>query len=85
MAILRDIHKNVEQQEPITPKLTRQIWQEMTEHIPKSEDGTIIPPTKEEMAPLIAGSVVKTGMLDVNELKKLQKVLEMILKKQKGA
>lgn len=34
------------------------------DQLPKVEDGTIIPPTKAEMAALIAGSVGKTGALD---------------------
>lgn len=79
MAILRDVRKNVEQQEPTTPKLTRQIWKEMTAQLPKAEDGTIIPPTKEEMAALIAGSVGKTGALDDNSLKMLQEIMRKML------
>lgn len=79
MAILRDIRKNVEQQEPITPKLTRKIWQEMTAQLPKAEDGTVILPTKEEMAALIAGSVGKTGALDDEGLEKLQELTIQIL------
>ena len=79
MAILRDIRKSLEQQEPTTPKLTRQIWKEMTEQLPKAEDGTIIPPTKDEMAALIAGSVGKTGALDDERLEKLQEVVRQML------
>ena len=75
MAILRDIRKSVEQQEPITPKLTRQMWEEMVEQLPKAEDGIIIPPTKDEMAALIAGSVGKTGALDDEGLRKLKEVI----------
>ncbi len=79
MAILRDIRKGVEQQEPTSPKLTRQIWKEMAEQLPKAEDGTIIPPTKEEMAALIAGSVGKTGVLDDEGLWRLQEVALQML------
>lgn len=84
MAILRDIRKNVEQQEPTTPKLTRKIWQEMTEQLPKAEDGTIIPPAKEEMAALIAGSVGKTGAFDDEGLRKLQEVVGQMLDNMRG-
>lgn len=79
MSILRDIRKSVEQQEPTTPKLTRQIWQEMTAQLPKSEDGTIISPTKEEMAALIAGNVGKTGALGDEGVRKLQEMVEQVL------
>ena len=79
MAILRDIHKNLDQQEPTTPKLTRQMWQEMTAQLPKAEDGTIIPPTKEEMATLIAGSIGKMGALDEEGLKMLNEIIVNIL------
>ena len=78
MAILRDIRKSVEQQEPTSPALTRKMWQEMTEQLPKAENGTIIPLTKEEMAALIAGSVGKTGVLDDEGLRKLQEVIMLM-------
>lgn len=79
MAILRDIRKSVEQQEATAPKLTRKIWQEITAQLPQSEDGTIISPTKEEMAALIAGSVGKTGALDDEGMRKLQEVVGQML------
>lgn len=79
MAILRDIRKNVDKQEPISPELTRQIWKEMMEQLPKAEDETIIPPTKEEMAALIAGSIGKTGALDDEGMRKLQEVALQML------
>jgi hypothetical protein len=79
MAILRDIRKNVEQQEPTSPELTRKMWQEMAEQLSKAEDGTIIPPTKEEMAALIAGSVGKTGALDDEGMRKLQEIMVQML------
>lgn len=47
--------------------------------LPKSEDGTVIPPTKEEMAALIAGSVGKTGALDDEGMRKLREVALKIL------
>ena len=79
MAILRDIRKSVEQQEPTSLELTRKIWQEMTAQLPRAENGTIIPPTKGEMAALIAGSIGKTGTLDDEGVRRLQKVvLQMI-------
>lgn len=79
MAILRDIRKSVEQQEPTSPELTRKMWQEMAEQLSKAEDGTIIPPTKEEMAALIAGSVGKTGALDDEGMRKLQEIMVQML------
>ena len=79
MAILRDIHKNMEQQKPTTPELVRQTWQDMTAQLPKSEDGTIIPPTKEEMAALIAGNIGKTGALDDEGMRKLEEVMVQML------
>ena len=79
MAILRDIRKSVEQQEPTSLELTRKMWQEMTAQLPRAENGTIIPPTKEEMAALIAGSIGKTGTLDDEGVRRLQEVvLQMI-------
>lgn len=79
MAILRDIRKSVERQAATSPELTRKMWQEMVEHLPKAEDGTIIPPTKEKMAALIAGSIGKTGTLDDEGVRRLQEVvLQMI-------
>lgn len=79
MAILRDIRKSVEQQEPTTSKLTRQLWKEMTAQLPKAEDGMIIPPTKEDMVALIAGSVGKAGTLDDEGMRKLREVALKIL------
>ena len=79
MAILRDIRKSVEQQEATSPELTRKIWQEMMEQLSKTEDGTIIPPTKEEIAALIVGSIDKTGVLDNNSLKMLQEIMRKML------
>ncbi len=79
MAILRDMRKSMEQQAPTTPELMRQTWVEMAEQLPKAEDGTIIPPTKEEMAALIAGSIGKTGTLDDSGLQKLQEVALQML------
>lgn len=79
VAILRDIRKIAEQQEPTSLKLTCQIWQEMTAQLPKSEDGTNTPHTKEEMAALIAGSVGTTRVLDDEGLWKLQEVALQML------
>ena len=63
----------------LIPELMRQTWVEMAEQLPKAEDGTIIPPTKEEMAALIAGSIGKTGTLDDSGLQKLQEVALQML------
>lgn len=83
MSILRDIRRGMEQQESSSPLLMRQMWEEMAKKLPKAEDGTIIPPTKEEMAALIAGSVGKTGTLDDDSLQKLQEVaLQMLSSKE---
>ena len=71
--------KSVEQQEPTSLELTRKIWREMAEQLPKAEDGTVIPPTKEEMAALIAGSVGKTGALDDEGVCKLQEITLQML------
>lgn len=80
MAILRDIRKSVEQQEATSPELTRKIWWEIAEQLPKAEDGTVIPPTKDEMAALIAGSMGKTGVLDNKGLENLQDVVVKLLR-----
>ena len=46
----------------------------------KAEDRTIIPPTKEEIAALIAESVGKTEVLDDDEgVRKLQEVVGQML------
>lgn len=51
----------------------------MTAQLPKAEDGTIIPPTKEEMAVFIVGSICKTGALDDEGMRKLQGVVVQML------
>ena len=63
----------------------RQMWEEMAKQLPKAEDGSIIPPTKEEIAALIAGRVGKTGTLDDDSLQKLQEVaLQMLSNMESG-
>lgn len=79
VAILRDIRKGVEKQEPTTPELIRETWQEMLATLPKAEDGTIIPPTKEEMAALIAKNIGKAVTLDDDSLQKLQEVVSQMI------
>ena len=58
----------------------RQMWEEMAEQLSKTEDGSIIPPTKEEMAALIADSVGKTGTLDDDSRRKLEEVALQMLR-----
>ena len=79
MSILRDIRRGMEQQEPTSPELVRQMWEEMAGQLSRNEDGTIIPPTKEKMAALIADSIGKTGTLDDDSLRKLQEVVLQML------
>lgn len=79
MANLRNIRKSLEKQEPTTLKLTSQMWKEITERLPKTENGAIVPPTKDEMAVLILGSVGKTGRLDDEGLRKLREITFKIL------
>ena len=79
MAILRDICKSVEKQEPTTPALTRQLWQEMTAQLSKEADGAGNRPTKEEIAATIAGSVGKAAVLDAEGMQKLQELALQML------
>ncbi len=79
MSILRDIRRDMEMQKSSSPLLMRQIWAEMAEQLPKAEDGSIIPPTKEEMAALIADSIGKTDTLDDESRRKLEDVALQML------
>ena len=79
VAILRDIRKGVEKQEPTTPELIRETWQGMLAAISKAEDETIISPTKEDMSALIVNNVGTIGILDNSEQQKLTEIVLQIL------
>ena len=79
MSILRDLRRNMETQKATSPELTRKIWKEMTARLPKTEDGAIIAPTKEEMAAIITDSIAKGSSFDDTGLQKLQEAALQML------